>query len=118
MEEINYLRGLLQNDIQYNVRKNIYVSKLIDNECDKEYPCVVLYDDAENSLVLSSNDEFKMVLGDNPTSINNLPRVIHTFTNAEDINEASLLLSSNYSYTDKIEGLIELIDPSMKLKIK
>lgn len=120
MNNINYLEKLLQDNIQYDVKKSISSSKLVKDELKKQYPEAILWENSNNEIRFTSKSEFERLLEFylSRDGVNNMPNIIAKFTDPDAIREVDRIICSNLSYNDKIVGLINVINPSLRLILK
>lgn len=121
MNSTNYFEELLQNNIQYGVKKSISSSKSINDEVKKKYPEALLWENNNNEIKFTTKSEFERILQtfiEHGKSVNELPTILLKLNSIDKIMEVDAIICSDMDYNDKIVGLINVMNPSQKLILK
>ena len=119
MNNISFLRKLLKDYEQYNVSRYISVSLQAEIESEKENPSIIIWEDLDTRINVSSKMEYNMIKKSFEgkhygVTLNKLFEV----NDKDKILEIMETLISYRNYDDKITSLIYILDDEKKLKLK
>ena len=109
---MNYFEKLIQDYEQYNVRKNICVSKEVKKQLQLDEPYIVIWEDNYQNIMITSNDEYEK-------SKNDCLKVIGTITDNNKLNDLINALTYNLeNYEMLLNKMDSIINETKKLILK
>ena len=109
---MNYFENLIQNYKQYNVRKSICVSKKVQNQLALEEPYVVMWENHEQTIMVSSFDEYIK-------SQMECSKVIHVINDREKLNDIyNALVYNMENYEELLNEINYIINTKHSLSLK
>ena len=121
MNDIDYLRKILEDYENYNITRYINVSLLAELENLKEFPCIVIWEDLDSRINVSSKEEYEMIINSfkSKNKVNNINiKILSEIDDKDKIEEILDTLLSYRNYDDKLTSLIYILSDNKKLSIR
>ena len=122
MKDIDYLKELLKEYDEFNIKRYISVSFQTELEELKDFPEILIWEDLDGRIRVTSKKEYDLMVDSYiKKQINDnykMPRIIYELNDKYQIMDVLDILHSYKNYDEKLNSLIKLLGKEKELELK